>query len=328
MVQRTCSVDKNSRVVITAVSGNLHMHAWKELLIVVEAEGPIAEFRQEDNMLIISDCQGHLALWAPCLGDRYPAITGSGITTAIDVTHVGGDVTIEAADQVKLSSIGGNVTLRDIAGDVTLESIHGVAKLTNIRGDVQAASLPALLVNRGIGGDASLSDIAQIEIDSVGGNATLERVGTAEIIAVRGDLEATAIEGAIRCTTVGGDCWVRNSPLAEIGISNVAENLDMEGVAHGRMSNIGGDLELRATFPAGSTTRFHVENNAVVTLPDDASLILHALIGGEVSGEALGSSGGGFLDLVYGAGAATLNLHIGGDLQLLGAVRPRGTSHS
>ena len=328
MVQRTCSVDKNSRVVITAVSGNLHMYAWKDLLIVAEAEGPIAEFRQEDNMLIISGCQGHLALWAPCLGDRYPAITGSGITTAIDVTHLGGDVTIEAADQVKLSNIGGNVTLRDIAGDVTLESIHGVATLTNIRGDVQAASLPALLVNRGIGGDASLSDIAQIEIDSVGGNATLERVGTAEIIAVRGDLEATAIEGAIRCTTVGGDCWVRNSPLAEIGISNVAENLDMEGVAHGRMSNIGGDLELRATFPAGSTTLLHVDNNAVVTLPEDASLILHAMIGGEVSGEALGSSGGGFLHLVYGAGAATLNLHIGGDLKLLGAVTPRRTSHS
>ncbi len=291
MVQRTCSVDKNSRVVITAVSGNLHMHAWKELLIVAEAEGPIAEFRQEDQTLIISDCQSHLALWAPCLGDRYPAITGSGITTAIDVAQLGGNVTIEAADQVKLSDIGGNVTLRDIAGDVTLESIHGVATLTHIRGDVQ-------------------------------------RVGTAEIIAVRGDLEATAIEGAIRCTTVGGDCWVRNSPLAEIGISNVAENLDMEGVAHGRMSNIGGDLELRATFPAGSTTRFHVENNAVVTLPEDASLILHALIGGEVSGEALGSSGGGFLDLVYGAGAATLNLHIGGDLKLLGAVTPRGTSLS
>src|SRR6266446_6430445 len=326
MVQRTCSVDKNSRVVITAVSGNLHTRAWKELLIVAEAEGALAEFRQEDQTLIISDCQSHLALWALCLGDRYPALTASGITTAIDVTHVGGDVTIEAADQVKLSDIGGNVTLRDIAGDVTLESIHGVATLTHIRGDVQAASLPALLVNRGIGGDASLSDIAQIEIDSVGGNATLERVGTAEIIAVRGDLEATAIEGAIRCTTVGGDCWVRNSPLAEIGISNVAENLSMEGVAHGRMSNIGGDLELRATFPAGSTTRFHVHNNAVVTLPDDASLILHALIGGEVSGEALGSSGGGFLDLVYGAGAATLNLHIGGDLKLLGAVTPRGTS--
>ncbi len=321
MVQRTCSVDKNSRVVITAVSGNLHTRAWKELLIVAEAEGALAEFRQEDQTLIITDCQGHLAL-------QVPALTASGITTAIDVTHVGGDVTIEAADQVKLSDIGGNVTLRDIAGDVTLESIHGVATLTNIRGDVQAASLPALLVNRGIGGDASLSDIAQIEIDSVGGNATLERVGTAEIIAVRGDLEAAAIEGAIRCTTVGGDCWVRNSPLAEIGISNVAENLSMEGVAHGRMSNIGGDLELRATFPAGSTTRFHVDNNAVVTLPNDASLILHAMIGGEASGEALGSSGGGFLHLIYGAGAATLNLHIGGDLKLLGTVTPHSASHS
>jgi hypothetical protein len=317
MVQRICSVDRNSCVVITMVNGNLHTHTWKEPLIVIEVEGPIAEFRQEGNTLIVTGCQGDLALW-------IPTITDSGITTDISVTHLSGDVTIEAAKQVKLSNIGGNVTLRDIAGDVKLEIIRGVTRLTNIRGDVQATSIPTLLVDRGIVGDASLSDIMQIEIDSVGGNAMLDRVRAAEIIAVSGDLEAAAIEITIRCTTVGGDCWVRNSPRAEIGISNVAENLYMEGIVHGRMSNIGGDLDLRATFPAGSTTRFHVDSNATVTLPNDASLVVHAMVGGEVSGEALGShGGGGFLNLVYGDGAATLNLNIGGDLKLLGTFTPR-----
>ena len=64
----------------------------------------------------------------------------------------------------------------------------------------------------------------------------------------------------------------------------------MEGRAHGRMSNIGGNLDLQAAFPAEQTTRFHVEGNATLTLQEDTNLVLHALVSGEVSVRVLAAA--------------------------------------
>lgn len=318
MTLQTFPVEGNPRVVITQLDGSLSIQAWKEPAISGEMEGPVAEMQQEGDTLLITGCKSNLEL-------RVPAIVHNGvpIVTDIYVTRLSGSVTIVGGGRVKLKEIGGDVTLRNIVGDMELENVHGVAGLTSIGGDVHAVSMTALR-GRGIRGDVSLSDIAQVEIDVIGGSLALHRVGTAEIISVNGDLEAAGIVGTLSCVTVSGDCWVQDSTRAQVCISNVAGNLQMEGMVDGRMSNIGGNLDLQAIFPAGSNTRFHVDGDASVTLPGDASLNLYIIVGGEVSGEASDSGGGGsFINLVYGDGAATLNLLIAGDLKLLGSCTPR-----
>ncbi len=56
-------------------------------------------------------------------------------------------------------------------------------------------------------------------------------------------------------------------------------------------------------------------------------MALHAIVGGQVSGEAPGSSrGGSFANLVYGDGVARLSLIVGGNLKLLGSNVPRSRS--
>lgn len=308
--------DGNIHVIITQVEGNLHAHTWQERSIVVEVEGSVAELKQEGSIVTITDSKGNLEV-------KMPTSKGSGFTTAISVTQLSGDVTIEGVEQAALKDIGGDVTLKNITGNADLERIHGTTRLANIGGNVHAVDLPTLLTRGGITGDADFSQLTEIEIDFVGGDVSLDTVSTAEIIAISGDLEARDIEIVLHCTTVGGDCLVVDSPNAEIAISNVANDYQMEGMVPGRLCNIGGNLDLQATYPADKTTRFHVEGDATVTLSADTNLIVHTLVGGEISGEALGSYGGGSsLNLLYGSGAATLYLNIGGDLILLGEVAP------
>lgn len=315
MAQQTFSCGSNPRVVITQVDANLSVRAWKEQLIRVETEGQVAELRQEGNTLVISNCNRDLELWVPALS--------ASVISDISVTHLSGDVTIEGTREIELKEIGGNVTLKDIAGNVELENVLGVVELTSIWGDLRAHSISTLFARKGIGGNALLSNISLVEIDSVHGSVVLDRAGTAEILAVGGDLDAEGIEAALRSTTVGADCRVQSCTSAEIIISNVAASLQMEGVVSGHMSVIGENLDLQAIFLAGSGTRFHVGGNAIVTLPDDASLELHAIVGGEMSVEALGSGvGGSLVDLVYGGGAARLDLLVEGDLSLLGPNMP------
>ena len=329
MTQQTFAVGKKPSVVITQVEGSLSVQTWKEPSIRVESAGTVAELRQEEDTVIISKCTGDLALWVPCLGDRYPAIKNFGryITTNISVTHLSGNVTIEGAGQVTLREIGGDVTLKNIAGDVALEQVGAVAELTNIGGNLSAASMPTLLVRNGVGGDASLSDIARLQVDAVGANVALDRVGAATINTAGGNLDVTGVETALRCHAVGGNCQVQESANAEISIDNVGGSLQVEGTLRGHNGNVGGNLNLRATFPAGSSMHFHVGGNATVELPDNASVALHGIVGGQVSGAGSGSRwSGSFVNLVYGDGAARLSLTVGGNLKLLGSNVPRSGS--
>jgi hypothetical protein len=146
------------------------------------AEGQVAELRQEGNTLVISNCNRDLELWVPALS--------ASVTSDISVTHLSGDVTIEGTRQVELKEIGGNVKLKDIAGNVELENVLGVVELTSIWGDLRAHSISTLFARKGIGGNALLSNISLVEIDSVRGSVVLDRAGTAEILAVGGDLDA------------------------------------------------------------------------------------------------------------------------------------------
>jgi hypothetical protein len=322
MTQQTFAVDRNPRVVITQVKGSLSVQAWKERTISVEMAGTVAELRQEGDTVIINGSEGDLTLWVPGIPDF-----GKSITTAISVTQLSDNAMIEGVGGVALKAIGGNVALRNIGGDVELENVHAAAELTNIGGDLRATSMPSLAARKGISGDASLSDIAQVEVDAVGGSMELHRAGTAVIHAVGGHLDVEGVEASLRCNAVSGDCRVQGSATAGVTIKNVGGSLQVQGVVRSHMSNVGGNLHLEATFPAGSHAHFHVGGNASIELPEDANLSLHAIAGGSVSSESPGFSGyGNFANLVYGEGAARLDVIAGGSVRLLGSAMPHSKS--
>src|SRR5581483_10726085 len=78
-----------------------------------------------------------------------------------------------------------------------------------------------------------------------------------------------------------------------------------------------------------SRSQLHVGGDARITLPDGANLALQATVGGSVSGESISFGGGGSLvRLVYGEGAAHVNLSVGGDLTLRGGGSPQVSSAS
>src|SRR5947209_18605788 len=93
------------------------------------------------------------------------------------------------------------------------------------------------------------------------------------------------------------------------------------------LNNVGADLLLQADFPAGSTTRLRVGGSARVLLPDNANLSVRASVGGVVNGRSIVSHApGNRVTLVYGDGAAQLDVTAGGNLELHGNVSPRSSS--
>jgi hypothetical protein len=181
-----------------------------------------------------------------------------------------------------------------------------------------------------IGGDCKVgsSTRCEIAIGNVGGDIEIDSAASVHIGSVGGDCESGEVQGIVEVGNVGGDASFRgvggNLQVGSIG--GDGELTDMKAAFE--VGSIGGDLELRANFPTGSHTRINVGGDASVELPENPNLSIHAAVGGEVTGQSVAYEGGNLVSLVYGDGAADLELSVGGDLELRGKGNPRSSSTS
>jgi len=325
MTQQTFAISGSyPRVVLERLEGNLTVQPWERQEISVETDGPVAVLQQENDTVIIRDCRADLLLRVPTIRRIIAPIF-----TDIQGRQISRNVAIEGAGNVDLAEVGGNVVLRDSYGNVELENVREVAELFEIGGNLRASSMPRLRSRHGVGGNTVLRDITSTELEAVGGNLSLKHTETASINFVGGNLDADGIAARLRCIVVGGNADVTGSASAEVTLSKVGGSLRIDGARSIQSSLVGGNLRLAAGFAPASHNHFHVGGNARIFLPDNANLTVHALVGGNASSDSVTfTHGGGFVNLAYGEGATTLNLHVGGNLKLLGGGNPRSTGAS
>jgi hypothetical protein len=368
-MQQTFPAGDEPRVIIAQARGDLKVSAWDQPTIAVEADGRVTELHQEGDALMIMECSSDLELHVPASAE-------------IKVTKLKGDVSINGVRRVELEDIGGDVELQDIGIGTDVEKIGEAVALKGLHADVSVTNATSLRAWGGIGGDASISNVALVEIETVGADLTLQKAETAVIGTVGGDLEVEGISDDLSCGNIGGDCKVYGSTRSEVAIGNTGGDVevnsassvhigsvggdcelrDVQGMvevgnvggdtslygvgaelqigsiggdaelmglkAAAEVGNVGGDLELQATFPAGSHSRLNVGGDASVILPENPNLSIRAAAGGEVKGQSVAFGGGNLVSLVYGDGAADLELSVGGDLELGGAGNPRVSNTS
>lgn len=325
MIQQTFAINgRNPRVVIEQLAGSLTVQPWEIREIGVETDGPVAVLQQENDTVIIRDCRTDLRLRVPSI----KRVIGS-LFTDIEARQISRNAAIEGAGNILLDGVGGNVFLRDTYGNVELANVSEVAELFATGGNLRASRMPRLRSQCGIGGNVILKDIAQSELDAVGGNLSLAHVETATIDVVGGNLDADGIITHLSCNAVGGNADVSGEASASIMLRKAGGNLHIDGAQSIRSGMVGGNLRAAVAFAPESHNSFNVGGNARISLPENASLTVHAIVGGNASGDATTfTHGGGFVNLIYGEGAATLNLHVGGNLRLLGGGNPRRTGAS
>ncbi len=232
MAQQTFSVDREPRVVITQVQGDLIVRSWQERAIQVAIDGSVVGLQQEGNTLMITDCDSDIEL-------RVPP------DTSINALNTTGDVDIEGVSLVKLENVAGDVALRNISGDAKLENVARAIELTNLGGGLDVNDSPALRVQHTVGGDATLKNVALVEIETVGGDMAVANGETAMVSTVGGDLDASNVAVALRCGVVGGDCQVQGSGRTQVVVGNAGGDFVVNGAESVHVGNIGGDCVLR-----------------------------------------------------------------------------------
>jgi hypothetical protein len=233
---------------------------------------------------------------------------------------IGADAFLSHVALVEMETVGNDLALEDIetavvgnvGEDLNVDEIADALSCGNIGNDCTVRSgTPFEIALGNVGGDLQVSNAARVHVGSVGGDSELGDVqGIVELGNVGGDARFRGVGGNLQVGSIGGDG-------------------DLSGLnAALEIGSVGGDLELQAAFPAGSHTRLNVGGDASIELPENANLSILAAVGGDVTGQSVTFEGGNMISLVYGDGAADLELRVGGDLELRGAGNPRSSTSS
>lgn len=359
MTKQTFPAGAEPRVIVTQIGGDLRVRVWDEATLRIETDATLQEVYDEGGTLTIVGCDDDLEL-------RVPTGTEINIThlhgdariegvRRVEMTEVGGDVDLrhiaEAVELAELSAelhvahvpallargtVGGDVTLTHVSRaeieatgtDLKAKQV-GTIVISAVGGDLEAERLETALRCGSIGGDCAIDESTQAEItiNTIGGDLEVDGAARLHISSVSGDCDLSNIREEVQVVAVGGDASFTNIgkslQVGEIGADAEVQNAGVN-IAIG---NIGGDLKLQAAFPPDSSTRLNIGGDTEITLPDNPNLRLQATVGGRLSGNGVASRGdGNMVNLVYGEGAARLELTVGGNLKLRTAHSPRSTS--
>lgn len=234
---------------------------------------------------------------------------------------IGGDADLQDVSLIEIETVGGDLAIRraktvtvgNVGGDLEVDDLSEVLRCGNVGGDCEIDGSSQAEINLGnIGGDLEVAGALLVQLGNTGGDTSIHDVQRSMNIGnIGGDASIIGVGGDLKVGRIGADAALRG----------------LGGSVH--VGGIGGDLDLQAAFAPESGAQLHVGGDARVTLPDDANLALQATVGGSVSGTAVSFGGGGnLIRLVYGEGAAHVNLSVGGDLALRGGGSPQVSSAS
>jgi hypothetical protein len=234
----------------------------------------------------------------------------------VEITNVGGDLRITGWEQNQFVAesddedgvhfdLDGDRLRLHADDDVTIRLPHGAqVSVRTVGGDARIIKLtgqPLAIGN--IGGDLQLRQVAGTNIGVVGGDVKVKRLtGDLQVGHVGGDLEAREVEGAFKSGNVGGDLY-----LVEVGGA-------IQAIA-------GGDATLSVAFKPGLEYSIQAGSDLTCQVAPDASARLSLIAGGDISLHVPGAQVSGSSNrktVTLGAGAATVAMRAGGDLNLTG----------
>ncbi|MCM3041956.1 DUF4097 domain-containing protein [Paenibacillus motobuensis] len=143
----------------------------------------------------------------------------------LDISTTSGSITLtglQAMNQFKLQTGGGNFKFWDIVGEVSARTLNGSAELYRIFGNVQVDTQGGNIKAKGIAGDAALSTlVGNISLVNSQGNINVTtKNGNIQVDAVPEELKAESLNGKIQVSSsvVGGD-WDVYSAVGEINLT-------------------------------------------------------------------------------------------------------------
>ncbi|GCF10510.1 hypothetical protein [Dictyobacter arantiisoli] len=329
-----------SRILINDISGAVVVRGWDQPIIQISHDHAPETVEQRDETLLIEDGDDDISLMVPY------AINIS-ITEADDVhvEHIQGTVSVERINgDLSVKNVTTLQTAGKIAGDASISEVVRLdlqrvekdltlqnseqATIGSVGKDFHAQDFNVLQCTN-IGGDCSIKGQreSRVTLSNVGKDLTVQDVSQLKAEKVGKDASIRDIQGDVEIRMVGKDLVLRELGGA-LKVHFVGNDASLQAI-HGSIDagNIGHDLQLQADFTTASVSHLRVGHDASIILDPAANLTIQAVVSGAISGRAIVTNQkGNRVTLVYGEGAAKLDLLVGKDLHLGGQQDPRSSN--
>ncbi len=194
--------------------------------------------RVEDYSIKVRQDGSELVVWVEHPRNMFGNVKGFLVFQAprdvsFDVENVSGnvDVSDNAASELSLKSVSGDVTVSSAEGETSLQSVSGVIRASEIGGSLSAKS---------VSGNQDLSDVkGSLATGSTSGNISVDMVeGPTEISTTSGDISGRNLLGGADVRSTSGD----------VNVEIVREKLTAKSVSGDVIfSDVTGVLDLRTT---------------------------------------------------------------------------------
>lgn len=241
VVTRTLELEKGGTVKVEVNPGDITIKTWDKNEVLVKVDGldddevRELEIRSKGNLLTIE----YEGKWGYGNSADYTITVPTNVNLELYTT--GGDVRLynNISGDVKVSTMGGDISTESISGDAKLETMGGNISFKNIGGRASITTQ---------GGDLRGNDISgsSTEVKTMGGDIQLNKINDVQkITTFGGNIFVKEANGDVELTTFGGQIELdkaQNSVTAKTYGGNISI-----GQANGRVDvNTGaGNIELR-----------------------------------------------------------------------------------
>lgn len=194
-IEEVYSLDRDGKVYLDNVSGNIVVKSWKKKEIKILARKVSEKEESLDKVNIeINQTNGNIRI-----NTKYENTWGLSKSANVSVHY---DLLVPDRAQIRLKSVSGDIEAFNIGGPVDLETVSGKinlaeagmgAKCKSVSGSVYAEKITGDTELNSTSGKVHAKDIkGSVEAHSVSGSVVLEMVSKAE------EIEAESISGNIK----------------------------------------------------------------------------------------------------------------------------------
>lgn len=282
---KSFNVNKGGKLYINVNPGNIKISTWDRNVVTIKVRG----LEEEELENVEMELSGNTVIvkynpeWG--WGEDAEFIASMPVQFNVEAKTSGGEVDIN-------SGVTGDVDISTMGGDVSVKNIKGKAKLNTQGGDVKVGNIDGNLSLQTMGGDIKVGDISgeYAKLTTMGGDITVGKVssgieavtyggdvrisgigGKAEIETMGGNIELQNVKGKVLMDTKGGNLSVRNA-TGSIKATTYAGEIYLQGISGSvEAKTMSGNISAEINPAAGTKSQLYTQNGEIeLTIPSGA----------------------------------------------------------
>lgn len=286
-------VNKGGTLNVNINPGSIYLIPWDKNEVYIKIknldgdEAKNVEAYQEGNSVIVKynsewgwGSEIELSINLPSQHNIEAKTTGGDVSVRgnivgnLDLSTMGGDVsTKDVKGKVKISTQGGDLSVGNIEGGLMLSTMGGDVTIGEVIGETAKIST--------MGGDIKVVKVASgIEAVTYGGDIDIKSVGgTSQVQTMGGSIELGSVNGAVMMQTYGGNLIVKSASGSINATTNAGDIVlrNITGSVNAKTS--AGDIIVDINPSANSSSKLFSNNGSIeISLPSTAKATIDAEI--------------------------------------------------